>query len=204
MAFQQGPPSQPQPGPLPRHDSPPPKKANTGLILIIGAVTVLMAAGATAVFAVFGTNTADVVTATASTAAPTQPRQAALTDLGTTTSPAPSDASDPACDMPEVANVLYWVEQSYAKGALDLTGTVEPDRTEAVVWLLALGRVEDAAQLDLYKATVKAKDNLQGFLDSPAGSKAALGWAYGMRVSMAHLAQSCGIEAAYTFADSIA
>ncbi|MEU8280176.1 hypothetical protein ACFYOK_04730 [Microbispora bryophytorum] len=175
-----------------------PKKSSVGLILIvIGAVALLMFGGSTAIVAVVGAGADEVVTATPPPAPTPQASQAAPADTGS------PETHDPACDMPEVANALYWVEQSFKQGAMDLKGTAQLDRTEAAVWLLVLGRVEDAAELKVYKATVKARDSLNGFLGSSEGSEAAHGWAYSVRVSMARLAQSCDMELAYTFADDI-
>lgn len=175
-----------------------PNTSSTGLILIVvGAVALLVFGGSTAIVAVVGAGANEVVTATPPPAPTQQSSQAAPTDTGS------PETHDPACDMPEVANALYWVEQSYKQGAMNLKGPARLDRTEAAVWLLALGRVEDAAELQVYKATVKTRDSLNGYLGSPEGSQAARGWAYSVRVSMAHLAQSCGIELAYTFADDV-
>ncbi|WP_405149372.1 hypothetical protein OG589_14315 [Sphaerisporangium sp. NBC_01403] len=101
-----------------------------------------------------------------------------------------------------MADVLYGVEQAFKQGAFALKGTAQLDRAEAGTWWLFLSRVEDAAGLDIYKTTVKARDSLKSYLDSPAGSAEARVMAYAVRGAMVTLARSCGIDAAYTFADA--
>jgi hypothetical protein len=131
-----------------------------------------------------------------------QASTAALAQTMTATTQSSPEGRDPGCDMPQLADVLYGTEQAFKQGAFDLKGTAQLDRAEAGTWWLSLSRVEDTAGLDVYKATVKAKDSLKSYLDSPEGSTYARVMAYAVRGTMADLARRCGIDAAYTFADA--
>lgn len=134
---------------------------------------------------------------------PTQPTTTAAPPASQPASPAapaaPSAMSDPGCQTEQFARVSYAVDDAYDKGAFDLKGTAVLDRVEVASWWLQLDVVEEAAGLQVYKATVGARDSLKRYLDSPEGGEFARVMATTVRYNMSVLAQRCGAEIAFAF-----
>jgi hypothetical protein len=110
----------------------------------------------------------------------------------------PSPDVDPACALPELDKYLSEVDAYSKRGVFEVgaSGRLNPDKV--LGWRLALGAVESAAELKVYKAAVAAKETLESWSEA-TGSETQQVYTLTIQITASTLAYTCKVHQKYEF-----
>jgi len=136
---------------------------------------------------------------------------ALMTGCGTTTpaaapsptiatpSPTPTPTTDPACDSDDLRAFLRDIDDYTTRGAFEVKPETKLATRDVYRWRFALSSIENAAELQLYKAAKSVGDAVADWTRQDPGSLAQRINALTIQITAKTLAIECRVSDEYAF-----
>lgn len=113
--------------------------------------------------------------------------------------PTPSPTTDPACDSDNLRAVLRDIDDYTTRGAFEVKPKTPLEARDVYRWRFGLNSVENAAELQLYKAAKSAGDAVADWTRQDPGSLAQRINALTIQLAAKTLAIECRVHDEYAF-----